>query len=105
MERSLKGRKSGWLFTASLSKKYPNGDHFISTKHLNEDFIKLLGALDMPTGRHRGFTIHSLRRSFKSICVNAQIPRELSMLGRTVHTFARHEIFITCCLTTNVGDS
>jgi integrase len=67
-------RGDGWLFTASASKKYPSGDHFISTKHLNEDFLAILKRVGLRHGRDGGFTIHSLRHSFKAICVNARVP-------------------------------
>jgi integrase len=67
----------GWFFRALPSKKYPNGDHTLSTKHLNEDLLRILKRLGMPAGREGGFTIHSLRHSFKAICVNARVPREV----------------------------
>lgn len=82
---ALPRRKRPWLFTAAPSRKYPNGDHHISTKHLNEDLIKLLAALGMPHGReHLGYTIHSLRHSFETICVNSRIPQ------RVVDTWLGH---------------
>jgi integrase len=37
----------------------------------------LLQKLGMPAGRDQGFTLHSLRHSFKTICINAGIPREV----------------------------
>jgi integrase len=66
-----------WFFTAAASPKYPDGDHHISTKHLNEDLQKLLTRLDIPVGRDGGFTVHSLRHSFETICVNAGIPQRV----------------------------
>jgi integrase len=78
LEKAIQANQSGWLFTALPSRKYPMGDHFISTKHLNEDFLALLKKLKLPAGQASGgFTIHSLRRSFKAICINAGIPREV----------------------------
>jgi integrase len=77
LEKAIEGRKTGWLFTALPSRKYPLGDHHISTKHVNEDFVKLLKKLDISAGQSGGFTVHSMRRSFKTVCVNAQIPREI----------------------------
>jgi integrase len=78
LEKALRNRVTGWLFTALPSPKYPDGDHHISTKHLNEDFVELLTKLKISAGKKKGgFTIHSLRRSFKTICVNAGIPREV----------------------------
>lgn len=71
---ALPQRSSGWLFTAAPSKKFPKGGHFINTKRLNEDLLELLDKLDMPRGRHCGFTVHSLRHSFKASAVNAGVP-------------------------------
>lgn len=71
-------KSSSWLFQASPSPRYPTGGHWINTKHLNEDFLKLLGKLDLPAGRDpegQGYTIHSLRHSFETVCVNARVPQ------------------------------
>lgn len=74
-----------WLFRAPPSRKYPQGDHWINTKHLNEDFQKLLTATGVAAGRKTGgFSIHSLRNSFETICVNAGIPQ------RVVDTWLGH---------------
>jgi integrase len=77
VEQALAQSNSGWLFTALPSRKFPQGGHHISTKRVNEDFLKVLKHLKLPAGRDGGFTIHSLRRSFKTICVNSRIPREV----------------------------
>lgn len=75
-----------WFFTAEPSKKYPAGGHWINTKHLNEDFQRLLKRLKMPSGlKNGGFVIHSLRHSFEAICVNAGIPQ------RVVDTWMGHQ--------------
>lgn len=66
-----------WFFGAGASRKYPAGDHWISTKHLNEAFLEVLKRLKLPTGRKDGFTIHSLRHSFETITVNAVIPQRM----------------------------
>ena len=74
-----------WLFTAPPSRKYPAGGHWINTKHLNEDFSKLLTVTGVAAGRKKGgFSIHSLRNSFETICVNAAIPQ------RVVDTWLGH---------------
>jgi integrase len=77
IENALKRNKDGWLFTAQPSRKFPPGDHHISTKRLNEDLQKVLKKVEMPTGHEAGFTVHSLRRSFKTICINSNVPREV----------------------------
>jgi len=74
-----------WLFTAPPSRKYPQGGHWINTKHLNEDFSKLLTKAGVKAGRKTGgFSIHSLRNSFETICVNTGIPQ------RVVDTWLGH---------------
>jgi integrase len=74
--RALPMPKDGFLFTAPPSTKYPDGGHWINTKHLNDDFVKTVIKLGMPAGRDHGFTIHSLRHFFKSFCVTHGVPRE-----------------------------
>ena len=76
----LPRNKSGWFFTALPSKRYPHGDHHMNVKRLNEDFVKLLKKLELPAGRDDGFTIHSLRRFFRTTCVNAGVPERVADL-------------------------
>jgi integrase len=66
-----------WLFAAEASRKFPHGEHWVSTRRLNERFQGLLKEVGLPTGRQTGFTIHSLRHSFETICVNAGIPQRV----------------------------
>jgi integrase len=82
---TLPKSRGPWLFTADPSRKFPMGDHHISTKKLNDRFQALLKRLGMPVGREHGFTIHSLRHSFETICVNAGIPQRAidAWLGHT----------------------
>lgn len=68
--------KEGYLFTAPPSPKYADGGHWINTKHLNTDFVAVVGELGLPAGRENGFTIHSLRHFFKSFCLSNGVPRE-----------------------------
>jgi len=73
----VKKRERPWLLTAPATPTYPDGDHYINTKKLNEYFLELLKKLEIPAGRNDGFTLHSLRHSFKTISINAGIPREV----------------------------
>ena len=70
-------RTREWFFTAAPSQKYPDGNHHISTKHLNEDLLKLLTHIGLRSGREDGFTVHSFRHSFEALCVNAGIPQRV----------------------------
>jgi integrase len=71
---SLPRSMGPWLFTVQPSNKYPQGGHWLNTRDLNEDFKKVLKKLKLPVGRKGGFTIHSLRHSFETICIDAGIP-------------------------------
>jgi integrase len=44
---------------------------------LNDSFKALLKKLNLPIGRDNGYTIHSLRHSFETICINASIPQRV----------------------------
>lgn len=68
---------SGWFFRAGPSRKYPLGDHHINPRHVNSDLVKLLNSLGIHAGRPDGFTFHSLRSSFKTICINSGVPKEV----------------------------
>ena len=73
----LATQRNCWFFRALPSNRYPNGDHYISVKRLNEDFKKLLTRLDLPVGRDEGFTLHSLRRFFRTTAVNSGVPERV----------------------------
>lgn len=74
----LPKQRRKWFLTQKPSKKYPNGDHWLNVKHLNEAFKTALGKLGIPAGnKESGFYIHSLRSFFKTHCVNNNIPREI----------------------------
>ena len=63
---------SGWFFTAQPSRKFPQGDHHISPKRVNDDFIKVLESLDIRAGAMAGShsTVFAARsRQFPSTCV------------------------------------
>jgi len=73
-----------WAFTMPASTKYPNGDHWVNIKRLNEDFQKVVKFLGLPIGREAGLTLHSLRHFFETFTVNAGIPQ------RVVDTWLGH---------------
>jgi site-specific recombinase XerD len=74
-----------WFFNAEPSPKYPQGGHWISPKKVNDSFKVLLKKLNLSVGRDNGYTIHSLRHSFETICINARIPQRVvdAWLGHT----------------------
>lgn len=79
-----------WFFTAEPSPRYPDGDHWISTKKLNDRFASVLKKLKLPVGRDSGFVIHSFRHSFETICINAGIPQRVvdAWLGHSDRSMA-----------------
>ncbi len=70
-------RQRPWFFTAVASATYPEGNHWVSTKKLNEDFNTKLQQLGIPAGRNGGYTIHSLRHFFRTYAVNNGIPERV----------------------------
>lgn len=67
-----------WFFCAEPSDRYPDGDHTITPKRINEEFQSLLKRCSIVVGRKsRGFTLHSLRHCFETVCVNEKIPTVL----------------------------
>ncbi len=66
-----------WFFTAGRSKKCPVGGNWINPKRVNDQFIRLLRGLGMPTGRAFGFVVHSLRHFFETFTVNANVPQRV----------------------------
>ena len=73
-----------WLFTARPSGKFPDGNHWISAKKVNDQFARVLSNLGMQVGRQAGFVVHSLRHSFETHTVNAVIPQ------RVINTWLGH---------------
>lgn len=76
--------KTGWFFTALPSSKYPDGNHHINPRRINEDFKTVLAGLDIPAGKKQnGFTVHSLRHFFKTHCItNGKFRKPLLICGR-----------------------
>jgi integrase len=65
-----------YYFCSAPSPKYPNGDHFINGKHMNDDLQKLAKSLGIPVGRKNdGLVFHSLRHFFETRCVDSGVPQ------------------------------
>jgi integrase len=64
-----------WFFTSGRSTRHPHGGNWLNTKRLNEAFQRVARKVGLPVGSTGGFTIHSLRRFFKSHCINAGVPK------------------------------
>jgi integrase/recombinase XerD len=77
LQQVPKGQRE-WFFTALPSPRYPPDGHHLNLKHVCEDFTKVLKQLGISVGKKNGgFSLHSLRSSFKIICIHAVIPREV----------------------------
>jgi integrase len=60
------------------SNRYPNGDNHINPRDTNEHFQVLAAQLGYPVGRkNQGLTFHSVRRFFKTICLDSGVPSPL----------------------------
>lgn len=81
LKKLLEGSASpgrSWYFTAEPSRRYAEGNHWVSAKRLNESFVRTAAKLGLSTGRDNcGFTVHSLRHFFETHCVNAGIPQRV----------------------------
>jgi integrase len=79
-------RRGPWFFCAAPSTKFPQGDHWISPKKINDAFLRIAESLGLPVGRKRnGYTVHSLRHFFETIAVNSRIPQ------RVIDTWMGHQ--------------
>ena len=79
LRRLLAGHKPGrdWYFTAEASNRYPDGQHFMNPKKLNDRFVAMLKRLGLPAGRSEGYTIHSLRHFFRTFTTNNGVPERM----------------------------
>jgi integrase len=76
--QTLPRQTRSFVFTEPPSDRYPNGDHQLNVKRLNELFQKVVKRLGLVTGRkHHGLVLHSLRHFFETICVNAGVPQRV----------------------------
>jgi integrase len=65
-----------YFFTAPPSSKYPDGDHHVNPRDLNESLKILAASLNFTVGRKaNGLVFHSLRHYFETQCVNASVPQ------------------------------
>lgn len=66
------------FFTAPMSTRYPMGDHPLDRVWINTLVKRTASSLGYEVGRKTlGITAHSLRRSFKSIAIDAGVPESL----------------------------
>ena len=72
LRRQLTADQHELLFTAQPSSKYPAGGHHVNVKRLNDDFKSAAKRIGI-----RGFTLHSLRRSFNTRTINARVPERI----------------------------
>lgn len=71
-------RRGPWYFTAAPSSKFPEGNHWISPKKINDAFLRIAAGLGLPVGRKsNGYTVHSLRHFFETFVVNSRIPQRV----------------------------
>ena len=66
-----------WYFTAEPSNRYPDGQHHMNAKKLNDRLVAMLKRLGLPAGREDGYTVHSLRHFFRTFTTNAGVPERM----------------------------
>lgn len=81
--RVLPKPRGDFFFNAPRSARFPRGDHHLNHRDVNEQFQKLAKQLGFLVGRKNvGLTVHALRRTFKTCCFDAGVPKP--MLDRWV---------------------
>ncbi len=72
------GSPTELLFVANASTAYPDGNHQVNTKKLNDQLQNVARRAGFQVGRAvDGIVIHSLRHSFETIAVNSNIPQRV----------------------------
>jgi integrase len=70
--------KGGLFFNAPASLAFPNGDHHLNPRDVNEQFKSIAKACSFPVGRdNQGLTLHSCRRFFKTFAFDAGVPKPM----------------------------
>jgi integrase len=65
-----------YFFCAPACPRYPDGQHHINYRNMNEALQRLAAPLGIPVGRkHDGLVYHSLRHFFETACVDSGIPQ------------------------------
>lgn len=72
---SQSGRQ--WFFATAPTGQLTTTEQPIDPEKLNEYFKELLTEIGLPAGRDSGYTLHSLRSSFETICNHARIPQRV----------------------------
>ena len=81
--RALPKSRGDCFFNAPSSARFPLGDHHLNPRDVNEQFQKLAKLHGFLVGRKNvGLTVHALRRTFKTLCFDAGVPKP--MLDRWV---------------------
>jgi integrase len=73
--RAMPNLRKPFYFTAAPSQQFPEGNHHVNPRDINELFITLAAKCGFPVGRdQQGLTLHALRRFFKTFCLDAGVP-------------------------------
>jgi integrase len=76
--RAMPKGKGGTFFNAPKTSRFPKGDRPIDLRDINEEFQSLAKQHGFVVGRKNvGLTAHSLRRTFKTTCFDAGVPKPL----------------------------
>jgi integrase len=76
--RALPKPRGDFFFNAPRSARFPRGENHLNPRDVNEQFQKLAKQHGMLVGRKNvGLTVHALRRTFKTCCFDAGVPKPL----------------------------
>jgi integrase len=76
--QALPKQRGDYFFSAQPSAKFPRGDHHLNHRAVNDQFQKLAKKHGFLVGRKNlGLTVHALRRTFKTCCFDAGVPKPL----------------------------
>jgi integrase len=72
----VKPSSAPYFFCSPPSVKYPQGNHHLNGRKLNDDLQAIAKSLGMLTGRKAGgLVFHSLRHFFETECVDSGVPQ------------------------------
>jgi integrase len=76
--RTMAKSRGIWFFNAPPSRQFPDGNHHVNPREVNEQFQRLAARCGCAVGRDgQGLTAHALRRFFKTFCLDAGVPKPM----------------------------
>lgn len=93
--KGLTRRERQWFFTSPATPKYPDGDHFLNTKKLNEYFLDLLKKLGSRQGANAASPCTRFATRSRRFASTLGSHARLLMRGKVTVRTVRPEVHIT----------